>query len=96
MIYDIECGMHSHKGPNGARGNILAFSKLPVKTVIGHSHSPQIKWGSYQVGVSCALSHGYNQGLSGWAYANVIINKYGKRQMIVLNKWTLKYTTLFD
>lgn len=93
--FEVELALHGHKGPNGARGNIQAFSKLANKTIIGHSHSPAIKWGCYQVGVSCKLDHGYNQGLSGWAYAGVTLNEHGKRQMIVFNKKTLTYTTLY-
>jgi len=93
--YDIELGLHGHKGPNGSRGSNLAFSRLSQKTIIGHSHSPSIRWGCYQVGLSCKMDHGYNQGLSGWAYAGCTLNEYGKRQMIILNKETLTYTTLY-
>lgn len=93
--HGVELGLHGHKGPNGARGNINGFAKLSTKTVIGHSHSPAIKWGCYQVGVSCGLKHGYNKGLSGWAYNGVTLNKYGKRQSITFNKDTLTYTTLY-
>lgn len=93
--YGVELGIHGHKGPNGSRGNINSFAKLSTKTIIGHSHSPAIRWGCYQVGVSCDLQHGYNKGLSGWAYAGVTLNKHGKRQMIVFNKFTLTYTTLY-
>jgi hypothetical protein len=95
ILYGIELGLHGHKGSNGAKGNINTFAKLSNKTIIGHSHSPAIKWGCYQVGVSCSLKHGYNKGLSGWAYNSVILNKYGKRQSITLNKDTLTYTTLY-
>lgn len=90
----IELALHGHKGPNGSRGNILAFSKLSTKTIIGHSHTPGIRWGCYQVGISCGLKHGYNKGLSGWAYAGCTLNKRGKRQLITLNRNTLTYTTL--
>jgi len=92
--YGIELGMHGHKGANGSRGNVKAMAKLSTKSVIGHSHTPSITGGCYQVGISCAMDHGYNKGLSGWAYASCIINGRGKRQMIVLNKWTKSYTTL--
>lgn len=93
--YGVELALHGHKGPNGSRGNINSFAKLSNKTIIGHNHCPAIKWGCYQVGISCAMDHGYNSGLSGWAYAGVTLNKYGKRQLIVLNKKTLTYTTLY-
>jgi len=96
MLHGVQVGLHGHRGPNGARGNINAFSRLPVKTITGHSHSPAIKWGAYQVGIACSMKHGYNIGLSSWAYANCLLNDQGKRQMIVLNKDTLTYTTLFN
>ena len=95
VLYDVELAIHGHKGPNGSRGNIQSFSKLSQKTIIGHSHSPAIRWGCYQVGLSCGMEHGYNDGLTSWAYAGVSLNKHGKRQMIVLNKETLTYTTLY-
>ena len=93
--HGVELALHGHKGPNGSRGTIQSFSRLSQKTIIGHSHSPAIRWGCYQVGISCQMDHGYNTGLSGWAYAGVTLNKHGKRQMIVFNKDTLTYTTLY-
>ena len=93
--FGIELALHGHKGPNGSRGSAKAFGKLSTKNVIGHSHSPCIKWGTVQVGVSCGLQHGYNKGLSGWAYASATLNKHGARQLIILNKKTLTYTTLY-
>lgn len=95
MLYGVEVGMHGHVGPNGTRGSINSFSRLSCKTIIGHTHTPGILWGCYQVGVSCKLDHDYNKGLSGWCYAGVTLNSRGKRQLIVLNKNTLSYTTLY-
>lgn len=92
---EVELAIHGHRGPNGSRGNIQSFSKLSQKTIIGHSHSPGIRWGCYQVGLSCGMQHGYNEGLTSWAYAGVTLNKHGKRQMIVFNKESLTYTTLY-
>jgi len=93
--YGVELGLHGHRGPNGSKGNILSFSKLAVKSITGHGHAPYIRWGCYQVGVSCSLQHGYNKGLSGWSYCGCTLNKYGKRQLIILNKNSLTYTTLY-
>ena len=64
-------------------------------TIIGHGHAPHIVGGCYEVGISCGMDHGYNSGLSGWAYNGVTLNKYGKRQSITFNKETLTYTTLY-
>lgn len=94
VVNNIELALHGHKGANGAKGSALGFSKLSCKTIIGHTHSPSIIGGCYQVGVSCKLQHEYNKGLSGWAYASCTLNKHGKRQMIILNKESLTYTTL--
>ena len=94
MINGVELGMHGHKGPNGSKGSIKTFAKLPYKTVIGHSHAPGIQGNCYQVGISCAMKHGYNTGLSSWAYAGVTVNKHGMQQLIVLNNNSLTYTTL--
>lgn len=96
ILNGVEIALHGHKGANGARGSINHFSRLSSKTIIGHSHSPGIRWGCYQVGVSCKLDHDYNKGLSGWAYAGVTLNKHGKRQMIIFNKDSLTYTTLYE
>lgn len=93
--HNVELGLHGHRGPNGSKGSINAFSKLSIKTIIGHSHSPAIRWGCYQVGIACKSQHGYNEGLTGWSFAGVSLNKHGKRQLIVLNKDTLTYTTLY-
>jgi hypothetical protein len=93
--YGVELALHGHKGGNGSKGSAKGMSKLSTKSIIGHSHSPSIIGGCYQVGISCKMDHGYNSGLSGWAYAGVTLNKHGKRQLIVLNKETLTYTTLY-
>ena len=91
----VELALHGHKGSNGSKGSINQFGKMAINSIIGHSHSPAISGSCYQVGISCGLKHGYNKGLSSWAYSGCLLNKYGKRQLIVLNKDTLTYTTLY-
>lgn len=95
VLHGVEVALHGHRSSNGSKGNIQSFSRLSQKTIIGHSHSPAIRWGCYQVGLTCGMEHGYNKGLTSWAYASCTLNKYGKRQMIILNKETLTYTTLY-
>ena len=91
----VQLALHGHKGMSGSRGSLNQFSKLITPNIVGHSHAPHIKGNTYQVGVSCSLHHGYNEGLSKWAYASVTLNARGARQLIVLNKNTLTYTTLY-
>lgn len=80
----IECGFHGDRGPNGARGSIRNMRRIGVKTVIGHSHSPGINEGCYQVGTSSKLRLEYNTGPSGWLNTHCLIHRDGKRQLITI------------
>lgn len=84
MIKDIEIAYHGDIGPNGARGSRAAFTKIGVKTVIGHSHSPGIKDGVYQVGTSSRLNLEYAKGPSSWLHAHCLIYESGKRSLLVI------------
>lgn len=88
-IEEIEVGFHGDKGPNGGRGSIKSFAKIGPKTIIGHSHSPGIYEGVYQVGVSAKLNLEYVSGPSSWLQTHCIIYPDGKRTLIhVINgKW---------
>lgn len=90
-IHNIELGYHGDVGPNGSRGSRDALSKLPSKTIIGHSHSPGISGGCYQVGTSGDLKMDYCRGPSSWMHSHVIVHKNGKRQLvnIIRGKWRL-------
>ena len=89
MVGDINCGYHGDKGLNGARASTLSYSKLGVKTVIGHSHSPAILEGCYQVGVSGNLDMGYNSLPSSWMHAHCIIYANSKRSLLFIkgDRW---------
>jgi hypothetical protein len=90
-IEGIEIGYHGDRGPNGARGSRNAFSKIGVKTVIGHSHSPGIRDGAYQTGTSSRLKLEYNSGPS-WLHTHCVIYPNGKRSLINIidGKWRAK------
>ena len=81
-VRDIELSYHGDRGRNGARGSPSQFAQLGIKTVIGHSHSPCIMHGCYQVGHACRSKLEYNSGPSTWRSAHCIIYSNGKRQMI--------------
>lgn len=89
MVNGIELGFHGDVGPNGARGSIQNLSKIGTKTIIGHSHSPGIYEGVYQVGTSSDLDMGYNSGPSSWLTTHAIVYPDGKRTLIhiVNGKW---------
>lgn len=91
QICGIEVSMHGDKGPNGAKGSPIGFSRLPMKCIVGHSHTPSIRLGCYTVGTSSRMDLSYTGGPSSWMHTHCVIYKNGKRQMIsIINgKWRL-------
>lgn len=83
-IKDVDVSNHGDLGVNGAKGSIQSFKDIPLKTVIGHSHSPGIEKGCYQVGTSTVFNLEYAKGLSSWHHCHCIIHKNGKRQLIFI------------
>jgi hypothetical protein len=81
-ILGVEVSMHGDKGPNGAKGSPNGFSRLPFKSIVGHSHSPSIRLGCYTVGTSSRFDLNYTGGPSSWMHTHCIIWPNGKRQMI--------------
>jgi hypothetical protein len=88
-VSDIELGSHGHEGKNGSRGSINQYSDLSSKYVIGHSHTPGIISGAYQVGTSSKLKLEYTSGPSSWINTHCLCYNNGKRQLInIINgKW---------
>ena len=87
----VELSMHGDLGPNGARGSVSNLRRIGVRSVIGHSHSPAIDEGCYQVGTSTSLKLEYNAGPSGWLNTHCVLHRDGKRQLInIINgEWRL-------
>ena len=90
---DIELGFHGDQGNNGGRGSIRTFSKIGPKSVIGHSHSPGILEGVYQVGVTARLDLEYASGPSSWMHTHCIIYPNGSRALInvIGGEWRASY-----
>lgn len=89
-VKNIEIGFHGDSGPNGARGSIQNMSKIGPKCIIGHSHSPGINEGAYQVGLSAKLNLEYVGGSpSSWLHTHCIVYPDGSRTLInIINgKW---------
>lgn len=91
IVAGILCSMHGDIGPGGARGSIKNLSRIGAKSVIGHSHSPGISEGCYQVGTSSRLQLEYNKGPSGWLNTHCLIHADGKRQLVTIieGRWRL-------
>jgi hypothetical protein len=91
IVEGIECGMHGHYGPNGSHGSARSMRRIGVKSIIGHSHTPAIEEGCYQVGTSTKLTRGYTHGPSSWLNTHCVIYPNGKRSLINIidGKWRL-------
>jgi hypothetical protein len=75
---------HGDIGINGSIGSRKQFSMLPTKSIIGHSHSPGIEKGCYQVGTSSKLNLEYNKGASSWHHTHCVVHMSGKRQLLFI------------
>lgn len=82
-VMDIDCSQHGDVGPNGSRGSARSFSRTGHKTIIGHSHTPGIEKGCYQVGTS-STDMEYAIGYSSWMNAHCIVYPNGKRTLFCL------------
>ena len=81
-VCGVELGLHGDQGSNGARGDIRAFDKMGSKTVTGHTHTPGIIGGAYQVGTNSVLRLEYNPGPSSWLHTDCILYANGKRSLV--------------
>lgn len=85
----IECGMHGHSGPDGARGNPRTLAKLGRKANVGHYHRAGIYDGIYHAGTCGSLAPDWTTGPSSWSHSHIVTYPNGKRSMVTMwnNKW---------
>lgn len=85
----IECGLHGHLGPNGAKGAPRSLAKICRKANTAHTHSAGIHDGLYVAGTSTLPSVGFNKGPSSWSSSHVITYPNAKRAVITMwrGKW---------
>lgn len=91
-IDGIELNMHGDLGPNGARGTVNNLSRLGVKVMSGHTHSPAIEEGHDKVGTMSYLRASYAKGPSSWLQTNGTILANGKQTLlnIIDGKWRMQ------
>lgn len=82
FISNILVSNHGDLGANGARPSIKTQEISAKKSVIGHSHVPNIFHKVWQVGTSTRLKLEYNKGFSSWVNSHVFIYPDGTRQLI--------------
>ncbi len=81
---DVECGIHGHAGPNGARGSLKNLSRIGARVIIAHRHTPGIEEGGYQVGTSTKLKLEYTHGPGSWLNTHCATYATGKRSLITI------------
>lgn len=91
-VAGIQLGAHGDLGANGARGGIKNIEGSYGLSVTGHSHTPEILRGAYQVGTSSYLKLSYNRGPSSWMHSSCLVYPDGSRQMInsINGEWRLE------
>lgn len=83
-VAGVECGMHGHRGPNGARGSVKNLSRLGTRVTSGHGHTPSVEGGHYRTGTSTSLRLEYNSGPSSWLNTHCAHYANGKRALITV------------
>lgn len=81
-VSGIQLGAHGDKGANGSRGGLKSMEFAYGNSVSGHSHSPEILRGAWQVGTSSKLKLSYNVGPSSWLNTSCLVYPNGQRQLI--------------
>ena len=92
QVEGIQCGAHGQLGSNGAKGSLQAMEAAYGNSVSGHSHTPEILRGAWQVGTSSLLKLEYNRGASSWLHSSCLVYPGGARQMInsIEGSWRLE------
>lgn len=83
VLGQIECGLHGHLGPNGARGNPKNL-RTAGKANTAHTHSAGIVEGVYTAGVYGKLDMGYNKGPSSWSHSLIVTYPNAKRAILTI------------
>lgn len=89
----IQLGSHGDRGANGAKGSLMAMENAYGLSVTGHSHTPEILRGAWQVGTTSKLNLDYTKGSpSSWFHTACLVYPNGSRQLInvVGGKWKMK------
>ena len=81
LVAGIDCSQHGDRGANGSRPSPRAFANAGAKMMVGHSHTPRIEKGFWQVGTS-TMDLDYAKGLSSWMITHGVIYANGKRALI--------------
>lgn len=80
-IADIELSLHGDAGPDGARGSVMNLSRIGMRVMSGHGHSPAIEEGHYRLGTMTHLKLEYTGPVGSWLNTHGSIDGFGKRHL---------------
>ena len=88
VIKGVDYSQHGDVGVNGSRGSAAGLAKTTYKMTIGHSHTPRICKGVYQVGKSATRLE-YEKGLQTQGQTHCVQYANGKRTLVDIfaGKW---------
>lgn len=91
-IAGVQLGAHGHAGSNGSKGSLPAMEHAYGNSITGHTHTPSILRGAWQVGTSSYLKLSYVKGSSSWLHSSCLLYPGGQRQLIncIDGNWRLK------
>lgn len=92
----IQCGMHGHEGPNGARGTPANLSEVSDRANTGHTHTAGARGGLFTAATSSRLKLRYTGGgPSSWSHSHVATYLNSKRTIVTMRagKWRAKRGT---
>jgi hypothetical protein len=97
-VAGIQLGAHGDLGANGSRGGLKTIEASYGFSITGHSHTPEILRGAWQVGTSSFLKLSYNRGPSSWMHTSCLLYPGGSRQLIhsINGEWRLKDELLLE
>lgn len=82
-VAPIECGLHSHVGPRGARGSLTNLANVVERVNIAHGHAPGIKNGAYRAGTLGRRDLLFaTKGPGDWQPASILTYETGKRTIV--------------
>lgn len=86
VVAGVECGLHAHNGPRGARGSAASLAKIVERINGAHVHEPTIREGAYFAGTSSRIDMPYaTRGPGAWHNAHIVTYQSGKRTIVTLS-----------
>lgn len=83
-VRGVEIASHGHDGANGSKGSPKQFSRLNLRAITAHTHTPELFANGMVVGTSTHLKSSYGFGPSAWLNAHGIVYQSGKYALIAI------------